>query len=82
MVKELKEEDRTIFLCEKCGLGYADRETAEKCEEWCKKTNTCSIEITRKAALALQEKIFAGNFLHPDEISRISQPFPFEYVKP
>jgi hypothetical protein len=49
MVKELKKEDRTIFLCDECGLGYADRETVEKCEEWCKKTNTCSIEITRKA---------------------------------
>jgi hypothetical protein len=26
------------------------------------------IEITREAALSLQEKILAGNFLHRDEI--------------
>jgi len=30
-------------------LGYAERETAQKCEDWCKKTGTCSLEITKKA---------------------------------
>jgi len=32
-----------------CGLGYLDEETARKCEEWCKKTGTCSVEVTKKA---------------------------------
>jgi len=48
-VKEKKINTQTIFLCEQCGMGYKDRETAEKCEDWCRKTGTCSLEITRKA---------------------------------
>lgn len=49
MVREKKLGDKTVFICGVCGLGYSDPETAEKCEEWCKKTGTCSIEITKKA---------------------------------
>ncbi|HKZ94791.1 MAG TPA: hypothetical protein VJ249_09475 [Candidatus Bathyarchaeia archaeon] len=49
MVKERKVDSKTIYLCEECGLGYSDRETAVKCEEWCRKTGTCSVEITKKA---------------------------------
>jgi len=49
MVKEKKIGDKILFLCDVCGLGYKDRETAEKCEEWCRKTGSCNIEITRKA---------------------------------
>jgi hypothetical protein len=48
-VKEKKVNTQTVFVCEQCGLGYSDRQTAEKCEEWCRKTGTCSLEITRKA---------------------------------
>ncbi|NIU38542.1 hypothetical protein GWN65_00810 [Candidatus Bathyarchaeota archaeon] len=48
-MKRSKMEGKTLFLCEECGLGYTDRETAQKCEDWCKKTGTCSLEITRKA---------------------------------
>lgn len=48
-MKEKRVKDNTLFLCEMCGLGYSDKETAQKCEEWCKKTGTCSIEITKKA---------------------------------
>jgi len=49
MVKEKKIDDRTVYMCEICGFGYADRETASECEEWCRKTGTCSLEITGKA---------------------------------
>ncbi|MGQ9744344.1 MAG: hypothetical protein ACUVQW_07025 [Candidatus Bathycorpusculaceae bacterium] len=42
-------DDKTVYLCSVCGLGYLDRETTEKCEEWCRKTGTCSVEITKKA---------------------------------
>ena len=30
---------KKVFLCDVCGLGYLDFETARKCEEWCKKTD-------------------------------------------
>ncbi|MEM1986468.1 MAG: hypothetical protein QXW80_05585 [Candidatus Micrarchaeia archaeon] len=49
MVREKRIENKVIYLCNVCGLGYLDLETAKRCEEWCKKTNTCSIEITKKA---------------------------------
>jgi len=49
MVTESRVGSKTVFLCEECGLGYADRETAKKCEDWCRKTGTCSLEITKKA---------------------------------
>ena len=38
-----------IFVCEECGLGYADRGTAEACEAYCRSHQSCSIEITAKA---------------------------------
>jgi hypothetical protein len=49
LVREKKIDGKTVYLCGICGLGYLDLETARKCEEWCKKTGTCSIEITKKA---------------------------------
>jgi hypothetical protein len=49
MVKEKKIDAKILFLCNECGLGYEDRETAQKCEEWCRKTGTCKVEITKKA---------------------------------
>jgi hypothetical protein len=48
MVEEKKIDDRTVFACKICGFGYLDRETADRCEEWCRKTGTCSLEITSK----------------------------------
>jgi ABC-type uncharacterized transport system ATPase subunit len=49
LVKKKKVNDQTVFLCEICGLGYSNKETAKQCEQWCRKTGTCSIEITKKA---------------------------------
>ena len=49
MVKERTIGNQHLFVCEVCGLGYKHRETAQKCEELCKKTGTCNIEITKKA---------------------------------
>jgi len=49
MVKEKKVDNQILFICESCGLGYKEKEIAEKCEEWCRKTGTCNPEITKKA---------------------------------
>jgi len=49
LVREKKIDDKAVYVCEICGLGYADKETANECEEWCKKTGTCSLKITSKA---------------------------------
>jgi hypothetical protein len=49
MVRPEKFEEREIFVCEACDLGYADEETAKACEEWCIERNSCNLEIIRKA---------------------------------
>lgn len=49
MVSRREHEGETIFVCDLCGFGYRDRETAESCEEYCAEHHSCSIEITEKA---------------------------------
>jgi len=49
MVDEMKKGGKTIYLCELCGFGYADLETAERCEEYCDLHGSCSLEITQRA---------------------------------
>lgn len=49
MVEKIVIDQREIYVCEECGLGYADKETAEECEKYCSTHHACSIEITRKA---------------------------------
>ncbi len=48
-MRALKRGGGTVFLCETCGFGYNDPETAVRCESFCEKHNSCSVEITRKA---------------------------------
>ncbi|UCH57127.1 MAG: hypothetical protein JSV18_07275 [Candidatus Bathyarchaeota archaeon] len=49
MVSKKEYRGKTIYLCDKCGVGYEIRETAARCEEYCRKHNSCSIEITKEA---------------------------------
>ena len=43
MVKKIKD----CYRCEGCLLYYKDKETAEKCEKWCKDNKSCNLEITK-----------------------------------
>ena len=50
IVTEKKVDGQTIFVCDICGLGYADMATAQKCEDWCgKNSETCNLQISQKA---------------------------------
>jgi hypothetical protein len=50
LVGEKKIGDKTVFLCDICGLGYADRKTAQECEDYCRAHgSSCSAEISTKA---------------------------------
>ncbi len=49
MVDELKRKNETVYLCELCGFGYGDLDTAEKCEQYCDTHGSCSLQITQKA---------------------------------
>lgn len=47
MVKEIEKNGKILYVCEECKFAYEDKSWAEKCQAWCKKTNTCNIMITK-----------------------------------
>ncbi len=49
MVKEMKKDEVYLHICEACGFAYKEKELAQKCENWCKERNSCSMEITKHA---------------------------------
>lgn len=49
MVKIIIEDDKKLYQCEACGFHYAEKESAEKCEAWCKEHRSCNLEITAQA---------------------------------
>lgn len=49
MVKEITQQNQTLYQCEDCGFKYKERELAEKCEKWCTEKGVCNMEITRQA---------------------------------
>jgi len=49
MVKSIKKKGKEYFVCEQCNFSYKEKQTAEKCEQWCAKHHSCNIEITKKA---------------------------------
>lgn len=48
MIKVM-EQGKELYQCEECGLKYAEKEWAEKCESWCKKYKSCNLEIIEHA---------------------------------
>ncbi|MEM2918685.1 MAG: hypothetical protein QXY62_04220 [Candidatus Altiarchaeota archaeon] len=38
-----------LWQCEECKLFYKEKNFAKKCEEWCKKHNSCNLEIIKHA---------------------------------
>ena len=47
MVKEIKKLGKVYYQCEECEFYYKDKKWAKKCEDFCKKHKSCSIEITK-----------------------------------
>ena len=37
------------YKCESCGFNYKTKELADKCEAYCNKYHSCSLEITKNA---------------------------------
>lgn len=54
MVKEIK-NNKGIYQCEVCGFKYREKQWAEKCEVWCRKNNSCNLEITQHSIKETQE---------------------------
>lgn len=36
-----------VYTCPECGLSYTKADLAKECEAWCKKYNSCNLEITK-----------------------------------
>lgn len=36
-----------LYSCPECGLSYRENVLAKKCEAWCKKYNSCNLEVTK-----------------------------------
>ena len=49
MTKEIEKHGEKFYQCEECKFIYKDKSWAEKCEEWCKKTKSCNLDITKHA---------------------------------
>lgn len=49
MVKLIQNDKITLYQCEECGLSYAEKEVAEKCQAWCKEHNSCNLDIIKNA---------------------------------
>ena len=48
-MKEDFKDNEKVYTCELCGFSYKDKEWAEKCEDFCKKYKSCSLEIIEHA---------------------------------
>ena len=50
MARKLLQDGKTYYICEICGVTYADKVWAEKCTEWCSEhEGTCSLEVVMHA---------------------------------
>ncbi|MEM1569866.1 MAG: hypothetical protein QXM89_02260 [Candidatus Bathyarchaeia archaeon] len=49
MVKRVERKGESLYICEECSLAYREETWAEKCEEFCSKYYSCSLEITSHA---------------------------------
>ena len=42
-------EENNLFVCEACGMKYADGDIAKKCEDFCRMYNACNPELIEHA---------------------------------
>ena len=47
VIRKISKGRKEYYQCEKCKLIYEDKKWAEKCFEWCKKSCSCNLEITK-----------------------------------
>jgi hypothetical protein len=49
MVKVIKTHDKELYQCEECGLKYANKEIAKKCQSWCSEHKSCNLDLIKYA---------------------------------
>ncbi len=51
MVKEIKKDTQTLYICEECSFAYEEKEWAEKCQAWDREhPGLCNVEIIQHGA--------------------------------
>jgi len=48
-------DEKVLYECIECHLKYEDKKWAQKCEEWCKKTSSCNLDIIKHAVQSKKE---------------------------
>lgn len=41
--------EKTLYACPVCSMQYRDKATANECEAWCTKHQSCNLDIIAKA---------------------------------
>ncbi len=49
MVKEITRGNTKYFQCDACEMFYADKNIAQECEDWCRKNNSCNLNLIKHA---------------------------------
>ena len=49
MVDIIENRNQKLYQCEECGLKYAEKEIAEKCQAWCSKHKSCNLDLIQYA---------------------------------
>lgn len=49
IITPIVENGKTLHQCKECGLKYADKEIAERCQSWCKEHKSCNLDIISHA---------------------------------
>jgi len=49
MIKTIQQNNTALYQCEECGLKYAEKEMAERCQAWCAEHQSCNLDIIRHA---------------------------------
>ncbi|MBI2515123.1 hypothetical protein HYV91_03015 [Candidatus Wolfebacteria bacterium] len=57
MVNAIRKDEKILYQCEECKLRYKERETALKCETWCREHKSCNLEIIKYAEKEVEENV-------------------------
>lgn len=71
MGKTINQKHQIVFACNECKMKYHNEETAKKCEEWCKRTKSCNMDIIKYAIKDSDKKLIFVYNADSDTLSMI-----------
>ena len=49
MVNKAVSNNVVYYQCKECSFVYKEKQTAKKCENWCRENKSCNLEIIKKS---------------------------------